>query len=349
LTGRGCTVAEATALLAWMPAARVLTTPLWTWWADRSGAIDRTLCAASALALVAFVPLLAPRSYPVTLALLLVFASGRGASGPLADALTLSWVERAGGIYGRTRAWGTVGYTLAVAATGRWLHGGQTAAWVCVAGLAASLLLSFTLPRASRAPRQALTPALGVLFTTPSYLLLLVVGMLHQVGLGSYDTLFVKDFSRVAGDAAAGLAVALGTLAEVAMMALGRRVLARWGPWPLLVVSVAVSALRWLALAEGTSVEALFAMQVLHGLTFGGWFLASVTLADRVAPRPVRASAQGVFHSTVFGVMTVGVLRVDAALLVRDGIASVWWLSVGASVLATALALAGRRWLARKA
>jgi PPP family 3-phenylpropionic acid transporter len=342
-TGRGWTVAQATALLAMMPAARVVSTPLWTWWADRTGSVERTLRAANGLALLAFVPLLVPRSHAVTLGLLLVFASGRGAAGPLADALTLSWAERTQGTYGRVRAWGTAGFTLAVAGTGHWLHGGQTAAWVCAAGLAASVVLSFTLAPTPPTPRDPSARSLGALLTTPSYMVLLLVGMLHQVGLGSYDALFVEDFSRAAGASRAGLAVALGTLAEVAMMALGRGILGRWGARPLLLVSVAVSAVRWAVLWRGASVWVVFVLQVLHGFTFGGWFLASVTLADAVAPRSARASAQGVFHTVVFGVLTVALLRLDAALLASRGSSAVWGLSTVASLLATALALVGWR------
>ncbi|MCU0700580.1 MAG: MFS transporter, partial [Myxococcaceae bacterium] len=79
----------------------------------------------------------------------------------------------------------------------------------------------------------------------------------------------------------------------------------RWShrvrPRALLLVAFGVSALRWGAMGLTTSPTLLVALAALHGLSFGAFYVASISwVADR-APGSLRATGQSLFVAATFG------------------------------------------------
>ena len=80
-----------------------------------------------------------------------------------------------------------------------------------------------------------------------------------------------------------GIAVAIGAACELPVIAYSGRLLRRFGPARLLAIAIAAYVVRFIAL--GTIAEPLWILpvQTLHGLTYGAFLVASVTLAHRLA------------------------------------------------------------------
>jgi MFS transporter, PPP family, 3-phenylpropionic acid transporter len=329
-------VAELLALLVLVP---VVATPAWTLLADRVGSIGGVLRVVTAGALVSFAALLLDPTPALVAACLLVFATFRAPFGALLDALTLREVRDKGGSFGAVRAWGTAGYALGAVVTGALVARAGTRAvlHVTLAFLGASSVTALAVRGAGPTPPKSDARAwapLASLLRRPSVLLLFAIAFLQEIGLAPYDSLFAAYMTKLAGATAAGVAVAVGASAEFLFLLGAGPIVRRLGAERLLVVACAASAARWTAVAVVTSTTALIAIQALHALSFGAFYVASVTLMDRETPPSLRASGQGIFGSLAFGVAAATGLSVAGLMQRHGGIPAIFSLAAGASLLA---------------
>jgi MFS family permease len=81
-----------------------------------------------------------------------------------------------------------------------------------------------------------------------------------------------------------------------------------------------VAAVRLLLCAVVTHPVGLLLLQLLHGVAFGGWWVAMVEVARRRAPAGVRASVQAVAGSAAYGVGPLLCQAAAAAVLDRGGV-----------------------------
>ena len=120
-------------------------------------------------------------------------------------------------------------------------------------------------------------------------------------------------------------------------------VLQRLGLGRTLALAYAVGALRWALLAELRAPWLVVAVQCLHALSFGAFYLAAVASVDEDSPAAVRASAQGVFGALVWGLSTSIALASAGYLQRHGGMPTVFRVASGCGVAASALALYGHR------
>jgi PPP family 3-phenylpropionic acid transporter len=340
--------AEATAeLLALLLLVRVVATPAWTLLADKLASTPRVLRIVSVGAALTFALVLARPGHAALTVILVAFSAFRAPFGALLDALVLRWVSaRPGRAFGRLRAWGTAAYMLAAVGTGVLVtrFGPRAVAWLTCAALAASALVAFALPssRGALAAPEIVRP-LGLLLRRPRFLVLLATAVLHEVGLAPYDALFPAHLASLATPFHAGLAVAVGASAELVFMMTCAPLFRRLGPAPVLTLAYAASAVRWGLMAVVTEPGVLVALQVMHALGFGAFYLASIAIVDEEAPAGIRASAQGVFSAFVFGIAAAMGLSLAGVVTRHVGIRGVFAVASVASVLGALLSLAIRR------
>ena len=98
-----------------------------------------------------------------------------------------------------------------------------------------------------------------------------------------------------------GLAFAVSAASELPVIALGGWFLARLGAFRLAVLAIAVYAARFVAFSVITEPELVLGVQVFHGLSYGAFLMASVTLAHRLAPPGRAATAQALLTAMSFG------------------------------------------------
>jgi MFS transporter, PPP family, 3-phenylpropionic acid transporter len=93
----------------------------------------------------------------------------------------------------------------------------------------------------------------------------------------------------------------LGVAAELGVMLLYPRVARRITPRHLLALSFAISTLRWAGLSLATSPAVIVPLSLLHGMTFGAFYVASIAFVAQRVPSHLRASGQGLFAAITFG------------------------------------------------
>ncbi len=304
LTSVGWSATSAGMLFAGFAVSRSISMPAWGIVADRRHMhlrLTRALALASipALAAIGFVKV----DWAFSAALILLGLTA-GAVLPLLDTHTIHkhGAER----FGPTRMWGSVGFGIAAIGFGivGWRLGHAE-----LAGL--SPLVFFVLMTAgamsiqfARGARHVESDSVSQEGTTKWVPLVLLgtLWFLHWMSQAPYNLFLVflceeKRFPAYVP----GLAVAAGILVEVVIMRFGTRFIRKTGYHLVFAATVGLTMLRWVFSAQATSPMMLIALQTIHGLSFGAYFLCIMEALDAfVAPRH-RGTAQSLLYVVVFG------------------------------------------------
>jgi PPP family 3-phenylpropionic acid transporter len=323
LQDRGITGWSLAASLAVLPFSRLLVGPLWALLADMFQAATWLLRLGALLSCGGAVLLWYSGAGGTGLVIgaMALLSVGRAPCGPVLDGLAIRSLEGQGkGAYGRVRRWGSVGFMVAALGVG-WLTEytsvGPLDAVVVVAVLFVGITMA--MPSMGRVHRVAVGPALRKLSRDVHIWLVLLAAALHfSAHVGSTSFLAVHFDALGYGTAWPGVALAFGVLVEVVVMTYAREVLDRWHPASLLVMVVAVAWVRWWGMSNFTDGWVLVALQGMHGITFGVFWIASVALVSRRAPASVGTSAQGLLAAAVGGVGSA-LGMVGSSLIVEAG------------------------------
>ncbi len=347
LADRGLGPGEIGVLLAVGPWARLVANPVAARIADRRRERKRPLVVLSIGATGAFALYQFGHDFPVLLGVAVAFGLLVSPITSLGDNLTMLTAYAAKLDYGRIRLWGSITFIAAATGTGLWLERGgvDLVWWLALACLGLTALAAFALPDTRPPPGEAVRAPIWRLLRNRLYLLFLATAGLnmaaHSVlyGFGSLHW-------RAAGltGAEIGWLWAEGVIAEIALFAMSNAIIRRIGPARLLVVAAIGGIVRWLATGLFTSFEALVAIQLLHGLTFGAAHLAAMHFLIRAAPPALSATAQSLFSAIASGAV-MGLAMFAAGYLY--GALGAWAFVVMAGVSAVGLVpavLLARHW-----
>jgi len=225
------------------------------------------------------------------------------AIGPVADAAALRLTKRRGTDFGFIRAWGTVGYMVAIVITGQivtMLGGGAFLPFfvglALLRGVVALQLPNFRAPKEERT--LAATGAMRLREVMKPWFLLPLVGWsmvfaTHLV-LNSFQALLWKQ--QGIADLTIAILIALGAASEATMMFAFRRFAGRFPARWLILVSAVVAALRWVAMGFAPDVAILVPLQLLHSVTFALGFMGCVHFIANWTSEDIAAEAQSFFQ-----------------------------------------------------
>jgi PPP family 3-phenylpropionic acid transporter len=236
---------------------------------------------------------------------------------PLTDGLTLHAMGQRRVDYGRVRLFGSLAFILASVGGGVALEGRAPAVILTTMQVLAVVVLASTLvlPRAS--PRTSTRAPLRwrELVRRPGFGLLLGTGACLQ---GAHAVLYgfgTKHWLAAGIDAGTiGGLWAIGVIAEIVLFAVGERVIARIGAHGLLVASAIGHIVRWTLLANVTDAAALFAIQILHGATFGALHLGAMHwIRSSIGPEAVQRATT--LYAAVASGLALGAALIAAGVL----------------------------------
>jgi PPP family 3-phenylpropionic acid transporter len=303
----GFSGAQVAALSSVAPAAMVVIPPLWGYLADRTGRGAMLLVVATGGWALALALQLGARSFSAVLGAMVVQALFGPSLSSLIDAQAVDVAQRAGVVYAQVRLWGSVGFIMTSLTFGQALARGVAPAWVIPAGLAVALVATAMAAALARgagtvggkppSPREA-----AALLRQGSLVLFLGAAALHWASFAPHTMFLAPHLERVTGSkgyVGPSLAVAVG--AEVLGMSYFAQLQRRVSLLGMLALCFAVNAARWWAMAWLEGGVALVALQALHGLGFGVFFVASIAYLEREIPASLRSTGRAVFGAAVFG------------------------------------------------
>ncbi len=290
--------------IAWILAVpllgRAVTGPLSGIWADRFARYRTPIAILALVATLSYAAMGLAAGWPAWRFAAFLALYGIGYTGitnitPLLDAMTLqlSRVERFA--FGLARAAGSASFVFANICLGFLLQsvGTNTALfWMILTALMTCIGARFLLPSHIRLDLKlgSSTPApglqrLGTLLSRRGYIVLLVaVGCLQAAHSYYYAFSTIIWEKQGFSPDICGLLWATGVAGEFAFLSLGARLRRKLGPWTLLLVGATAGILRWSLMACAPPLEALWALQLLHGLSFGAVYVAGLELVHLLVP-----------------------------------------------------------------
>lgn len=291
--------------IGWIGAAvyagRFLVSPLGARWSDRAKYQRRPIGALALIALLAFA-LHIPFTSPWMLLLLTFFASaGFFGQIPIADAFAMR-ESRAGAIpFGPVRAFGSAAFVVANLGAGFLLDltGTESVMLMVVSGAMLIALSAYTLPNGvsegSPQDHKIDWVQFGRMVRGPFGWALLASACVQ----GAHG--FYYFFSAIAwaeqgySQLIIGTLWATGVVIEIVFLWWsGKGVLARLTPAQLLGLGAAASILRWGLTALSPPLPVLFALQLLHALTFAATYIGFLRFAVDSTPERHTATVQGI-------------------------------------------------------
>lgn len=340
--------AEIGSLLALPPLLMVLSPPIWGAAADRVGDKKKVLLLLLGLSALVFPGFWFGRSFAAAMAVMAAFAFFFTPSEPLADAITMEHLPRAGGDYGKIRLWGSLGFIFPLLLMGSVL-GSTSGAGASVRSLAPVFILFglfrlLTLAWATRLPSGDGAQvgkfdwrALKILASGQA-LILALCAFMSRVGTQGLYVFFSIYLDKLhMADNVKGYFWAIGVLSEVFVMYFAGRIMLRVSIKWLFAISLAASATRLFAFSFPLSFGAIAALAPLQGLSFAAFHVPAVTYVNRISPPHLRASGQTLFAAVVGGLGGVVGAQLSGAVAGQIGVLGLF--RVMSCIVAASLAL----------
>lgn len=292
-------------LMAMLAGTKIIAPNVWGWIADHTGRSMGIIRFASFLAALVFAGVFVDTGYAWLAAVTILFSFFWNAALPQFEAVTLAHLGADSHGYSQVRLWGSVGFIVAVVGFGSAIDVYSISLFPIVVTtlLAAIWLMSHTIPEKSVPHTEEMPARLREIFRDPGVSAFFVVFMLVQAAHGPYYAFFsIHLESNGYSGSGIGALWALGVCAEIALFIVMHRLLKRFALRAILLVSIFLGVLRWLAIAWAvTDVWLLIAAQMLHAATFGSSHVAAIHLVHRYFGARHQGKGQALYSSLSFG------------------------------------------------
>lgn len=242
--------------------------------------------------------------YELLIPIVLIYAFFATPITPLLDTAALDAVEKNKGTFGGMRVWGTVGWIISTWIVGvvinrygiLWLFHSYTAL------LGVTFIFSLFQPTRGQIPRLPLRQSLRKLLTRKTLFFFLVSVFLLAITVGTVDYFFSLYMDGLgANEGTIGLAWSISASTEIPVMFYSDALMKAFGVNRLLSFAFITYALRWLLFSFIQIPGWVLPVQLLQGLSFSTFLVASVTYINDHAPKSLRTTGQSLLATVSFG------------------------------------------------
>lgn len=295
-------IGELTAILL---ASRIIAPNVWGWIADHHGQRIRIVRFASFAASLVFAAIFFHQSYIWVAVTLLLFSFFWNASLPQFEVTTLQHLGEHSHHYSKVRVWGSIGFIVIVMILG-WLLEFFEPSIVPVALFLSTVgiwLVSLSVPESASRHMSLNQVSLKTLLKRPAVIAFLLMCFLMQASHGPYYTFYTIYLEENGyGRGLIGQLWALGVFAEVIIFLFMHRWLPKFGLRYVLLVSLLLSACRWLLIALfPQNLPILTFAQLLHAASYGTYHAAAIAWVHRHFTGKTQGRGQALYSSVSFG------------------------------------------------
>jgi PPP family 3-phenylpropionic acid transporter len=301
----GLNVTEIGELFAVLMASKVVAPNVWGWIADHTGHRMTIVRIACLLAVVVFSGVFFSHGFWWLALVMGGFGFFWNAALPQFEATTMNHLGDEAHRYSGIRLWGSVGFIVAVTTLGPVLehHGAATLPAILCVMFALIWLSSLTVPESAAGHLPMGQQSLFSVLKRPEVFSLLLVCFLVQASHGPYYTfytLYLEEYGY--NTARIGQLWALGVVAEIVVFLFMPRLLSRYSARHLLLVTVALTSLRWVMIAWLVRYPAMVVLaQILHAASFGLYHAVAIHLIHRMFTGVHQGRGQALYSSVSFG------------------------------------------------
>ena len=314
------------ALVAILPATKLIAPYIWGWLADHTRRSMFIIRLASILAVLSFSLVFISQQLWWLVIAMLLFSFFWNAILPQYEAMTLNHLGDDTHRYSMVRLWGSLGFIVIVVIIGDLLesYDADLIPLVVLASFVVISVTSFMVPEKLNTPHVDHSPIWHVI-KQPKVLAFLLVCFLMLCSHGPYYTFYTIYLEeRGYSSHMIGVLWAVGVLAEVIIFLLMHRLLPMFGARKLLIVTLLLTAVRWLIIGFFVDdLSMLFLAQLIHAFSFGVFHSVGISLVHEYFTGSHQGRGQALYASTSYG----------AGVAVGSLISGLVWDHWGASTL----------------
>ena len=345
LADRGLTAAEIGLLLSAGSFVRASVNPMVARYADTRPERKALVCWLTFGGIVTASLMLPAYGFWPVLVFALLHMAVQAPVNPLGENLILLNLRARGLDYGRLRAWGSAAFIATSMGFGTFLEG-RSPDWMMylfILALALIWLAALNLPAITAPVTHRTRPAIRRLLANRLFLMVLACAAMNMAShavLTGFATLHWKSAGHSEG--LIGSLWAVGVIAEIALFAWAKPLIARIGIPGMLILGAVCGMVRWTGTGASSDLWLLGPMQVLHGFTFGATHLGGMTFIQRHIAPAMSASAQALYSSLGMG-MAMGLTMMTSGWLYAQLGGHAFWVMAGLSSGSLVMALLIRR------
>ncbi len=306
LQANGYSAAEVGYIVAVMMGTKIVAPSLWGWLAQHDGNRTRVIRFGSLAALLCFCGVFTGEGFWWLVLVVGGYSFFWNAVLSQFEVVTLSHLRGSEQWYSRVRVWGSLGFIAAVSGVGWLLEVVTLQRLPVILAVILTLIWLSSLMVSERSSgvveNEPDAPGVGALLRRPAVVAFFVVCFLLQVSYGPYYTFFsiyleAKQYSKPV----IGALWSLGVFAEVVLFMLVHQLMLRFTIRRILLVSLGLTALRWLLTAEfPQNLWVLIFSQCLHAASFGAFHSVAVEIVRRTFGRH-QGHGMGLYSGLSYG------------------------------------------------
>lgn len=299
-------------LMAGGPFISIFANPFWGFWSDRLQNIRRILIILLAGNLLAAVVVFQLHSFMLIFAAMLLFFFFQSPTFSQSNSLILNYIEGTKYKFGVFRLWGSLGWAIIAVVAGpiiSWM--GIVNLWIIYAAMlliSIAFTFGFSSGGESRGDKKEAAVKQGyfrVMFSSKIFFLFVLLGVLISVPNSINQTFVSLYITNLGGSKELiGWSAFLSAIFEIPVFLLFDRFLHK-NTKIMFACLAAVSLLysmRWLLMAVAGGPVQVVLIQVLHCITFGGYYYVGTSLTAHLIPTELRATGQAVYALTWGGI-----------------------------------------------
>jgi len=305
LSSIGLVAAQIGIVFAVMQGTRLIAPSMLAYLSARFNDRMRLIQLASFLTLIAFSLMLHEYDFTTILVLTFVFSFFWNAILSQFEAITLTMLATKTDAYSGIRLWGSVGFVVAVAWIGFVLEYVTLNNWPVLVSLCLLAMFVCSLLLAEKGRRKPIkkTSSLVNIIKQKQVIAFFAVVFLIQASHGPYYAFFsilLRDLNY--SEAQIGQFWSLGVVAEVILFIVIHRVFTHISLRVVLLLSIFLTAVRWLMVAWlADNLAILLIAQLLHAASFGAFHVVCIQLTHQYFSGVHQDQGQALYSSIGFG------------------------------------------------
>ena len=284
---------------------KIISPNIWGWIADITGQRLKVIRIASFLSVLVFLGVFVSLDYGWIVFVMMTFSFFWNANLPQFEALTLAHLGKQTHRYSEIRLWGSWGFVLMVMILGVVFetYGVELFPLVFSVLLLGIWMSSFLVSNPRSATSGDSNVSILSILRHPPVIVFLLSCLLLQMSHGPYYAFYSiyleqNHYSR----SLIGELWALGVIAEIVIFLLMHRLLSKYGIRRLLIVSLALTSIRWLVIGSFVdSLPFLILAQCFHAASFGVFHAVAIHLIHQFFPGATQGRGQALYSSVSFG------------------------------------------------
>lgn len=292
-------------LMSQMQLMRLVGPNLWGWLTDRFGWRLAIVRLAGGIGLAGFTAFFWLDRLPGMLLAMAVLAFFWSAALPLVETLTFDHLREERGRYSRIRLWGSIGFIVAVMATGALIDATSplSVLWMCWSILLGILLNAMVLTEATPLAHDRAEMPIGNILRQGKVKALMAACFAMSAAHGAFYVFYsihldAHGYSKTE----IGLLWSLGVVAEIVVFMLMASLARRFSLRDILLASFVAAVVRFVLMGWGVeSAMLVIFVQLLHGLTFGAYHASAIAAVNQWFPGKTQGRGQALYSSLSFG------------------------------------------------